>query len=243
MTKAKKKQAGMGIALDQDGFPIIETGIPTQEIELPTPETTNQQADDPAVENKANVDTSAEVSAPVCELAAGQQASTAHVHKASKGNEKAKEEKNKKKERHLSARERKAVALRVSGLSQKDSLISAGYSESVATTRAHDVLGKPLVLKALEKAFKDAGLDVIKLAQKHLQLLEAKKVISTVVLQPGEAVSAKGETMDIVEVNDGQVQVKALELAYKVRGDFAPERHAVVTESYADRIKRIRGES
>ena len=164
---------------------------------------------------------------------AGKQESTAHINNAPKS-------KNKKKDRHLSVRERKAVALMVSGMSQKDALISAGYSESVATTQAHDVLGKPLVIRALDKAFIDAGMDVTRLAKKHNELLDCKKVISATVIHDRDADS---QTNDFIEVPDGQVQVKALELAYKVRGDFAPELHAVVTESYGDRIRRIRAEN
>jgi hypothetical protein len=125
-------------------------------------------------------------------------------------------------------------------MSQKDALISAGYSESVATTQAHDVLGKPLVIRALDKAFIDAGIDVTRLAKKHNELLDCKKVISATVIHDRDADS---QTNDFIEVPDGQVQVKALELAYKVRGDFAPELHAVVTESYGDRIRRIRAEN
>ena len=164
---------------------------------------------------------------------AGKQESTAHINNAPKS-------KNKKKDRHLSVRERKAVALMVSGMSQKDALISAGYSESVATTHAHDVLGKPLVIRALDKAFIDAGIDVTRLAKKHNELLDCKKVISATVIHDRDADS---QTNDFIEVPDGQVQVKALELAYKVRGDFAPDVHAVVTESYGDRIRRIRAEN
>ena len=164
---------------------------------------------------------------------AGKQQSTAHINNAPK-------RKNKKKDRHLSARERKAVALLVSGMSQKDALISAGYSESVATTQARDVLGKPLIIRALDKAFIDAGIDVTRLAKKHNELLDCKKVISATVIHDRDADS---QTNDFIEVPDGQVQVKALELAYKVRGDFAPELHAVVTESYGDRIRRIRAEN
>jgi len=143
-----------------------------------------------------------------------------------------------KKDRELSVRERKAVALLLMGHSRKDALILAGYSENTATHNPAVILGKPVVLRALMKAFEDAGISVTKLAKKQLQLLEAKKVVSAVVLGSPDA---NGKTIDFVEVPDNQTQVKALELAYKVRGDFAPEVHAVVTESYADRIKRLRG--
>ena len=177
-----------------------------------------------------------------------EQEQTAHVDPASipvettkegvespKGNEK------KKKERGLSVRERKAIAFILEGKTKKDALIAAGYSENTATHNPNSVLGKNVVIRALMKAFEDAGISETKLAQKQLQLLDAKKIISTVVRKTGEAVDANRKTMDFVEVDDNLAQVKALELLYKVRGDFAPEVNAVVTESYAERIKRLRG--
>ena len=164
---------------------------------------------------------------------AGKQQSTAHINNAPK-------RKNKKKDRHLSGKERIAIACRVAGMNQKDSLLTAGYSESVALKHPEQVFGNTTVIRALDKAFIDAGMDVTRLAKKHNELLDCKKVISAMVINDRDADS---QTNDFIEVPDGQVQVKALELAYKVRGDFAPDVHAVVTESYGDRIRRIRAEN
>ena len=136
----------------------------------------------------------------------------------------------KEKERGLSVRERKAIAFILEGKTKKDALISAGYSENTATHNPNSVLGKNVVIRALTKAFEDAGISESKLAQKHMELLDAKKVVP---IGAG----------DYVECDDGQTQIRAVELAYRVRGDFAPEVHAVVTETYGQRIKRLRGES
>ena len=154
--------------------------------------------------------------------------------------EESKKEPKKKKDRALSQREATAVAMLQAGYSKKDALITAGYSPITASTNPTCVLGKPIVQRALMQAFEKRGITAENLANKHAELLDAKKTISALVIGDRDK-DADDKTFDFVEVPDSQVQVKALELAYKVRGDLAPEVHAVVTESYSDRIKRIRG--
>jgi hypothetical protein len=141
----------------------------------------------------------------------------------SKGKEK------KKKERGLTAREAIAVKGIVSGLTQKDALMKAGYSENTATHNPDTVLRKNVVIRAMIQALQRAGITEDCIAEKHRALLDCKKVVP---IGAG----------DYIEAEDGQTQIKAVELAYKLRGDFAPELHAVVTESYGQRIKRLRGE-
>ena len=126
-------------------------------------------------------------------------------------------------------REAIAVSGIVSGLTQKDALISAGYSENTATHNPDTVLGKSVVIRAILRALQRAGITEDCIAEKHRALMDCKKVVP---IGAG----------DYVEAEDGQTQIKAVELAYKLRGDFAPELHAVVTESYGQRIKRLRGE-
>lgn len=135
-----------------------------------------------------------------------------------------------KKDRSLSVRERKAIKFILAGDTRKDALIAAGYSKSTAEKRPDAVLGKVRVQRVLMRAFEKNGLTEEKIAKKHFDLLDAKKVVP---IGAG----------DYVECDDGQTQIRAVELAYRVRGDFAPEVHAVVTETYGQRIKRLRGES
>jgi hypothetical protein len=145
----------------------------------------------------------------------------------------------KKKERGLSAKEAVAVAMLQAGYSKKDALLTAGYSQNTATKNPDAVLGKNAVVRALMKAFEKRGINEDRLAEKQAELLDANKVVSAVIIGS----DATEKTHDFVEVPDNLTRVKALELAYKVRGDFAPELHAVVTESYGQRIKRLRGEA
>jgi Terminase small subunit len=130
----------------------------------------------------------------------------------------------------LTIKEKKIVKGLVSGMTAKDSLISAGYSESTALARGKDIIGKERIQRAILQAMAKLGLDEDYLIGKHKELMDCQKVVP---IGAG----------DYVETVDGQTQVKALELAYKLRGDFSPELHAVVTETYGQRIKRLRGES
>ena len=163
-----------------------------------------------------------------------EQEQTAHINpdsekKKGKNPSKTKGKEKKKKERGLSVREAIAVSGIVSGFTQKDALISAGYSENTATHNPDTVLGKSVVIRAILRALQRAGITEDCIAEKHRALMDCKKVVP---IGAG----------DYVEAEDGQTQIKAVELAYKLRGDFAPELHAVVTESYGQRIKRLRGE-
>ena len=135
----------------------------------------------------------------------------------------------KKEAKGLTVKEAIAVREIINGATDKDALLRAGYSESVATKNTKCVLGKARVQRALLMSMERLGLTEDVIVQKHRDLLDCKKVVP---IGAG----------DYVETEDGQTQIRAVELAYKVRGDFAPELHAVVTETYGQRIKRLRGE-
>ena len=126
---------------------------------------------------------------------------------------------------------REIIALReiVNGETRKDALITAGYSETTATKNPIAVLGKVGFVRALLRTFERLGMTEDAIVLKHKELMDCKKVVP---IGAG----------DYDEVEDGQTQIKAVELAYKIRGDFAPELHAITTETYGQRIKRLRGE-
>ena len=123
----------------------------------------------------------------------------------------------KKQSDKLNPREAKAVSLLKSGKAKtkRAALIGAGYSESTADKAPNSVLGKIRVQSALLEAFDKIGINDTYLAKKHKALIEA--------VTP--AAIAKG-----------------LDMAYKLRGEYAPEKHEMLTESYADRIKRLEAE-
>jgi len=136
---------------------------------------------------------------------------------------------NKKKQSDkLSPREAKAVSLLKSGKAKTktEALKKAGYSDSVARTRQAEVLGKPRVQSALLKAFEKIGINDTYLAKKHKDLIEA--------VTPA--------TMNTQSGPNHQAIAKGLDMAYKLRGEYAPEKHETLTESYAERIKRLESE-
>ena len=90
-------------------------------------------------------------------------------------------------------------------------------------------MGKVGFVRALLRTFERLGMTEDAIVLKHKELMDCKKVVP---IGAG----------DYDEVEDGQTQIKAVELAYKIRGDFAPELHAITTETYGQRIKRLRGE-
>lgn len=100
----------------------------------------------------------------------------------------------------LNPREARAVALLKSGeaKTQKAALEGAGYSASTAEKAAKSVLGKVRVQSALMDAFNELGVNDTYLARRHKTLIDSKE---------HQAVS------------------KGLDMAYKVRGEYAPEKH------------------
>jgi len=136
---------------------------------------------------------------------------------------------NKKKQSDkLNPREARAIALLKSGKAKtkREALKKAGYSDSTATDHPETVFGKVRCQSALLDAFKKIGINDTYLAKKHKALIEAKN--------PKTQYAASGP--------NHQAMAKGLDMAYKLRGEYAPEKHEMLTESYADRIKRLEAE-
>jgi hypothetical protein len=135
----------------------------------------------------------------------------------------------KKQSDKLNPREAKAVALLKSGKAKTktEALKKAGYSDSVAETRQAEVLGKPRVQSALLSAFDKIGVDDTYLAQKHKELIEAEL--------PATQYSPA--------CLNAPARAKGLDMMYKLKGDYAPEKFEGTVESYADRMQRLREEN
>lgn len=112
---------------------------------------------------------------------------------------------------------------RLLGMGQYNAALSAGYSESYAKARCTDLEKAANIKDLLDRA----GLTDKVLAQKHLQLLTAKKVIGYLhqykksensgieKVSPDEIISNK-----FLDTDDYAIQFKALELAYKLKELF-----------------------
>lgn len=118
----------------------------------------------------------------------------------------------------LTGRQRKLIKGLVDGKPQKVAAKEAGLNESYAS----QILKEPKVRDAFNALLDKMGLSDEMLIGKHKQLLDAQKTISVV-----SGKDAGANSMDFVDVPDSQVQVKALELAYKLKGSFAAEKKEI----------------
>jgi phage terminase small subunit len=98
----------------------------------------------------------------------------------------------------------------------------AGYKGNKATLNAvaYENLHKPTILAAIEELKKKAGLTDEFLLKKHIQLINAKKFQScdVYVSQEGGKYKVNENSNDFIEVDDNQVQIQALKLAYEING-------------------------
>ena len=115
----------------------------------------------------------------------------------------------------LSPRDQKLVQKLAAGMKKQAAGIKAGFPPKSAHAAVSRKLRNVKIKSALEKALYKAGLTDRRLAKKHAELLDAQKTVS--------AVSGKDSgagTVDFIDVPDHQVQVKALDLAYKLKGAY-----------------------
>ncbi|TFG88506.1 MAG: hypothetical protein E4H16_04980 [Candidatus Atribacteria bacterium] len=123
-------------------------------------------------------------------------------------------------EKPLSVRERKAVKNLAAGMTKKDALVSAGYSESVANTKAATVFVKPRVLRALKDLMEDMELSDEVLLQVMKKGLGATRVISAMVIaSSGDGMKDAGSmTKDFIEVPDYRERRESATTLLKLKG-------------------------
>ena len=97
-------------------------------------------------------------------------------------------------------------------LNKSQSGLAAGYSKTHPEV-AFDYL-TPSIKRAIEVAFEKEGLSPDTLAQKHKQLLMKKEI----------RYNPKTEEFEETDRPDTQSVKTALDMAYRVRGDYAPEK-------------------
>lgn len=126
-----------------------------------------------------------------------------------------------KKPRPLTTKQRKLIKGIAEGKTQKKAAIDAGYSEKSAESIASQELNKTQVKATLQDLMEHMGLSDGALLVKHKELLNAQKQLSGVK-------DANDGSIEFVEVPDHQVQAKALEMAYKLKGAFVEKIDATV---------------
>ena len=131
---------------------------------------------------------------------------------------------------------KKLIAGIVAGKTQKQAAIDAGYSKKTAETQASQILKEPQVKSNLEKALDKAGLTDKRLADKHIELLDAQKTVSAV-----SGKDAGAGTVDFVDVPDYQTQARALDMAYKLKGGYV-EKHEMTHKGKIRLITNVRND-
>jgi hypothetical protein len=142
-----------------------------------------------------------------------------------------------KPEKPLSVKERNAVKNIASGMTAKDALVTAGYAESTATKKAHEIVGKSRIVQAIHEVMEELGLTLPNILAVLKEGLAATKVISAMVIaSDGEGMKdANSMTKDFVEVVDYKERRETVALSLKLLGWPAPEKK---DEGSGDEIPR-----
>lgn len=127
----------------------------------------------------------------------------------------------KEKSPKLTAKQKKLVKGIAEGKTQKEAAKAAGLHE----TYACNVLKEPKVKASLHELMEKAGLTDELILKTHVEMIEATKVISAV-----SGSNANAGTMDFVDVPDWQARAKGIEMAYKLKGSFAPEKREITLD-------------
>lgn len=163
----------------------------------------------------------------------------------------------KKTQKSPSERQKKAVKILAEKMVENGGKISkgeilkeAGYSDAIAKNPA-----KIFESASMKKAIKSAGLDLKSLKMKHKQLLNMGRITnlqSIMSINPGKFVDMVLEDIpwsrflnyfedDFNNARhyyfifpDTITQTKALEMQYKILGEFAPEKHRIVDKDDND---------
>ena len=112
----------------------------------------------------------------------------------------------------------------LAGKTHQESGVAAGFSPKTAAQQVSQTLRNPIVQNALRTALEKAGLTDEFLANKHRELLSAKRYIPARGNDEGS-----GSAQGYIEVDDFAAQVRALDITHKVAGRYV-DRHEVDTK-------------
>jgi phage terminase small subunit len=127
-----------------------------------------------------------------------------------------------------------------------EAALKAGYR---VRQSGDDNMSNPVILAAIEEIKKKNGLTDEFLLQKHMQLINAKRFQSCDVYVSKENGGYKinENSNDLIEVDDNQVQVQALKLAYEINGKLIKKiehsgtiKHTFTQEERDARLTRLK---
>ncbi len=116
----------------------------------------------------------------------------------------------------------------IEGKTKTQAMIDAGYSETTAVKRQEMVFGRERVQDAFIAAFESQGLGADTLARIIEEGLEATRTVEN---------KKEGRSLT---VPDYHIRHKYLETTLKVIGAFAPQKQEVVTDTFEDRLRRMK---
>lgn len=99
-------------------------------------------------------------------------------------------------------------------------------SDNTAASIGSRILKKEKIQKAIRSIAEQIPDSL--LVKRHLELLNVPKIITTKV---------RGEITDIEESVDTQAISKGLDMAYKIKGTYAPEKKEIIMEPLSDEAK------
>jgi hypothetical protein len=138
-----------------------------------------------------------------------------------------------KKPKPLTPREKRLLAILPEAKDLNKALIEAGYSETTANKAAKRTVNQ-LVGNCRNSGMTDAlekvGINQEFIAQKHMEGLEAYKVVSAQIIEKGAGAADK----DFVEVPDFPARHKHLDTIHKLRGDFTEKVEVTGDEGFAN---------
>ena len=130
----------------------------------------------------------------------------------------------------------------IEGRPPAEAAIRAGYCANAG----YGLMHSKMIQETLQELMERNGLDNLSLINKHVELLNATKVVSAVVKTGKTGKSEEGQTanessVDFIDVPDCGIQVKALDMAYKIKGAYQ-ENINITTETAEQRMARILAE-
>lgn len=131
----------------------------------------------------------------------------------------------------LSLREALVVKGFLEGRTATDAMIAAGYSRSTSISRPYSVLEKSRVKVALREAMERQGLTTEQLAKTLHRGLNAKKV---------QRLLVKDTVQEFSDI-DHATRHHFLETACRLRGEDPDRQTDTTTETFEQRIRRLRG--
>lgn len=142
------------------------------------------------------------------------------------------------------------------GMTAKEAALKAGYKPSVAHNAKENIVDSPVLRDRVKTILDQAGIGEKELGDKHHELRNASELqnfvfplaltdeeIETIVSRiPGAKLVYIKNSLTARRAYftgpDNETQKAILDMEHKLRGDYAPDKHEVLTASFGELMKR-----